>query len=75
VAQLENDAVNAALKGTQKSLYELIAKQKGLRVEDLMVILSKNRRTIQRNIKVLTDKGLLVRVGSDKTGHWEVKKY
>ncbi|GHV54321.1 ATP-dependent DNA helicase RecG [Synergistales bacterium] len=70
----ENGAVNDALNGTQNSIFELIARQKGLRNEDLTAILSKGRRTIQRNIKVLVDKGLIVRVGSDKTGYWEVKK-
>ena len=29
-------------------------------------------RTIRRHLKTLREQGLLRRVGSDKTGHWEV---
>ena len=30
-------------------------------------------RTIERTIKSLKEKGLIERVGSDKTGHWIIK--
>ena len=33
-----------------------------------------SRRTISREIKVLSQRGVIRRIGSDKTGHWEVMK-
>ena len=34
-----------------------------------------NRRTIQRDVVALQEKHLIQWVGSDKTGHWEIKDY
>ena len=31
-----------------------------------------SRRTISREIKMLSQRGVIRRIGSDKTGHWEV---
>jgi ATP-dependent DNA helicase RecG len=31
-----------------------------------------NRRNITRNIKKLQDQKIIIRVGGDKGGHWEV---
>ena len=33
-----------------------------------------SRRTISREIKVLSQRGVIRRIGSDKTGHWEIVK-
>ena len=33
-----------------------------------------SRRTISREIKMLSQRGVIRRIGSDKTGHWEVVK-
>lgn len=41
-------------------------------LESIVQSLGKDRRTITRNIGVLREKQLLRRVGSDKTGHWEI---
>ncbi len=32
-----------------------------------------NRENVKRALKTLKDNGYIVRVGSDKTGHWEIK--
>lgn len=39
---------------------------------ELAEVLSVERRTIERRIRALREKGVLRRVGEDKTGHWEV---
>jgi ATP-dependent DNA helicase RecG len=67
-----NATVNATLNATQKSIYSLIMGKKGIKVDEMMDLLSKDRSTILRNIKILVNKGLIVRVGSSKTGYWEV---
>lgn len=41
-------------------------------IEVIVQSLGKDRRTITRNIGVLREKQLLRRVGSDKTGYWEI---
>jgi len=38
----------------------------------LAEIIAKDIRTIARAIKKLQDEGKLQRVGSDKTGHWQI---
>lgn len=37
--------------------------------------LNVNRKTIQRDVAYLQERKLIQWVGSDKTGHWEVKVY
>jgi predicted HTH transcriptional regulator len=39
---------------------------------ELAVILSVNKPTVRRKIKMLTKKGLIRRSGPDKTGRWEI---
>jgi predicted HTH transcriptional regulator len=46
--------------------------QPNVSAKDLAVMFDKSPRTIERHIKKLREQGLLVRVGADKGGHWEV---
>lgn len=48
--------------------------KKGLTTKDIVSKLNLSERTIYRELAVLKQLGLVVRVGSDKTGHWEVTK-
>ncbi len=41
----------------------------------LLKKLSKPVRTIENNMKKLKEIGILSRIGSDKTGHWEIKNH
>jgi predicted HTH transcriptional regulator len=50
-----------AIQENPKSTFEALAKQASL-----------SRRAIAREMKKLQDAGKIRRVGSDKTGHWEV---
>lgn len=38
----------------------------------LAVALDKSPRTIERHLRDLKSRGLITRIGSDKTGHWQV---
>ena len=42
--------------------------------DELADMTRRNRTTIMRNLRKLKNVGLLRRVGSDKTGHWEVRE-
>jgi fido (protein-threonine AMPylation protein) len=70
-AKPENATVKVS--ATQKAILELLGGNGRLTAEDIATDIGKDVTTIKRAIKVLKDKGLLARVGSDKTGYWKVK--
>ena len=55
-------------------VYEVIANKPTVTRTDLIETLDVSARTIDRAIKSLKDKGIIERVGSDKTGHWSIIK-
>ena len=71
-----NASINAPLSGvlsdTQVRIVELISASPHISYDDLAERLSKDRSTVMRNISKLKALGILRRVGSKKTGHWEV---
>lgn len=66
----ENGAIE--MNATQKKILELLASKPNMTAVDLSVQIGIARRNIEANIKVLRERGLLVRHGSTKSGHWEV---
>ena len=68
VAQ-KNDTVN----DTVNAILALIKQNPSITYEDLTEKTGKSRRTISRIITELKTTGTIVRVGSDKTGHWILK--
>ena len=50
----------------------MLLENKELSIEKLAEKLGITVRSIERNIARLKEKGLLERVGSDRTGYWEV---
>lgn len=77
---IENGNVNGSVNGSvtlnniQLQIVDAVRKNKNATIKELAAALSKGDRTIARNIKLLKDEGILVRIGSDKTGYWEVKE-
>ncbi len=53
-------------------ILELLARQPQLSARELATLLNKTTRTAERHLKALREQGQIQRVGSDKTGHWEV---
>lgn len=41
-------------------------------IDGIVTDISVSRETVKRSLKTLSEKGLIKRVGSDKTGHWEI---
>jgi len=70
----ENVGVNAGIKLTknQNLIIQLLLENKELSIEKLAESVGITTRSIERNISILKDKGLLERVGSDRTGYWKV---
>lgn len=71
-----NVTVNVPVKlnSTQITILNLIRENLNITTEDISKALDKDRRTVTRNIKVLKENGMISRVGSDKSGHWEIKE-
>lgn len=68
---IQNGELN--LNEIQKKIIELIVNNKNITQNEIANILNKNVRTIKRNFKVLIDNNVIERIGSDKTGFWNVK--
>lgn len=70
----EKTEENKELTETQKSIINLMIDSPTITQETLSKLLGISIRTIQRNIKVLIDLGLIERTGATKKGEWIVKK-
>ena len=55
-------------------ILEEMKKNPKITADELSEILSINLRNTKKNIEKIKEKGLIKRVGSRKTGHWEVMK-
>ena len=68
-----SDTVNDTVNQKQQKLLNLISEQPRATYDEYAVQLHLSRATIARNIKSLVAKGLIKRIGSDKSGFWEIK--
>lgn len=62
-------------ESVEKSAEKIIRAMKEnpkITVKELTSLVGLSRRGVEKNIKILQEKGLLCRVGPDKGGHWEV---
>ncbi|WP_342670249.1 MarR family transcriptional regulator [Desulfobulbus elongatus] len=64
--------IKASLSELQVQLLDFIRSNPGVSYDELADVTQKDRTTVMRNIGKLKDAGILRRVGSKKTGHWEV---
>ncbi|MFZ1344402.1 hypothetical protein [Thiothrix eikelboomii] len=76
----KNAAVNASVNATvnldglktAEAIRALLAQNPTMTRKEMAARIGKDLRTIDRAIKQLQDKQQLRRVGSNKTGHWEL---
>lgn len=59
------------LSKTEKAVYELLKVQPNLTREELSIEISKTVKTVQRALDGLKAKGLIVRVGTNRSGYWK----
>lgn len=69
-----NKNVDVKLNNIKEIILKEIAANPNITYAKLAIKLNRSEETIRRNIKVLTEKGLLKRVGSKKEGYWEIQK-
>lgn len=65
-----NGTVNGIVNGTVK----MIKENPNITLDELAEAIGKSRRTVARQVKQLQEEGVIRRIGSDKTGYWEVIK-
>lgn len=53
-------------------MLELLTANPQMTAKDISANPGINERNVKRNIKLLKDAGIIRRVGSDKTGYWEI---
>lgn len=70
--KVQSAEVNASLNDLQTQIIGLIRLTSNISYNELSAATGKDRSTIMRNISKLKNAGLLRRVGSKKTGYWEV---
>lgn len=72
----QNDTVNAGYDTVNDTVndmvFQLIKRNSFVTAGEISVQLNISLSTVKRRIKSLKDSGRIVRVGSDKTGYWEV---
>src|SRR5699024_9363480 len=71
-----NEVINEAIKlsPVQKTVLDAIIETPSITKQALCDRTSLGKSTIDRAIKALKEKGLIQRVGSNKTGYWKVIK-
>lgn len=71
VNELVNERVNI-LTETEKKIYLLLSEKPHVTQKELAQEMEYTEQYIRKIIKSLKDKGLLERVGADKTGYWRI---
>ena len=56
----------------QQDMLELIRKNPFISAQQMLVVLSVVKRTIERDLADLQKKGILIREGNTSAGHWEI---
>lgn len=59
-------------KGVQADIVKHINSQPDITAKALSGLLGVSTRTVERHLKEMREKGVIRRVGSDKSGHWEI---
>jgi len=64
--------INASISNLQGQILQFIRSNSRISYDHLTVLTQKDRTTVMRNIAKLKAEGILRRIGSKKTGHWEI---
>lgn len=67
-----NEKVNEKVNENEQELLSLLLEDPGYTVTQLANRLNVSRKTIASRLKILKEKRIIVRVGSDRKGYWKV---
>lgn len=59
-------------KSSQKMI-EIISQNSNIKIEELANDIGISQGAVKKNIQKLKEKGILKRIGSDRSGYWKVK--
>ncbi|MCL2074664.1 MAG: winged helix-turn-helix transcriptional regulator, partial [Marinilabiliaceae bacterium] len=71
----KNDTVkskNDTVKSKNDTVFNLIKENPNITAEEIRIKLNIGIATVKRKIKMLKEKGIITRLGSDKTGSWKI---
>jgi ATP-dependent DNA helicase RecG len=68
------DTVKDTVTDTQNQILKLLAENSRMTIKTMSAKLGINERNVKKNIKTLKNTGIIERIGSDKSGHWAVKR-
>ena len=69
-----SDPINVLSDPIKQRLYEAVLRDGSLNYAGYAALLGVSEATIKRRINELKKEGIVVRMGSNKTGHWETKE-
>ena len=58
---------------TEKNILQLIENNKKITQLEIAKILNLSENCIYRNLKSLREKNIIIRIGSNKNGYWEIR--
>jgi len=73
-SDIKDVTVSVTVNDTQKKILNIMRKQPRITYDELAEMVNKSRRTVIRQVKNLREKGLVQRIGSDKSGHWKISR-
>ncbi|MFI3164456.1 MAG: ATP-binding protein [Bacillota bacterium] len=66
--------VDVKLSSTENQIYQILKDEPSATMLDIAVIIGKTKKTVERAIHKFKANNLIKRIGSDKDGHWEIRK-
>ena len=69
-----NVQINTELTEPEQIIFNLIQNNEGISKAEMAVRIGKSEKTVQRIISSLSQKQVIERIGSNKTGSWRVRK-
>ena len=70
----KNDKINDKINDKEKIILDVIIKNPNVTIPEINEITKISTATISRYLKQLQEKGIIERVGSNKSGHWKMDK-
>jgi predicted HTH transcriptional regulator len=67
-----NVPINVSLNATENQVLAIVRERPSITTEKLAELISKAEKTAERNLASLKKKGIITRIGSKKTGYWEI---
>ena len=70
---IASDPINTFSDPIKQQLYRAVLRDGSLNYARYAALIGVSEATIKRRLNELKKEGVIVRIGSNKTGHWEIK--